>query len=1475
MDTPDPAPTPGTPAPTRRRWPRRVAIGVAVLAVVAGGALWYGGRETTLQLLAQKVANASGGKLKLSGVSGSLYGAMHIGHLEFRTPDQVITADNIDIDWSPAQYLSKGLEVRQLHAASLRVETLRETPPSPMPATLAPPFALHIDDARLGKALFVNKGAVTQIDNIRLRLDGDQRKWVLRDAAAATPWGQVAAQGSIGATRPFKLDASASLTQSRASAGARAAQLKLRAGGDLANTLLDLSGQAGRAAGDAHFVLAPYAEIPLRELKISGSNIDPGFFNPALPTADLSIALAARLDPGRNVTGKVDIVNAGPAGTLDQQRLPLRALRGQLGGNLGALRLTDVLLDFGAAGKFTGSGSMQRGANQKGIGNADFALHTDRFDLKQVYGSMKTTRIAGDLRVATAGDTQTLDARLVDDGMRLSAHATLADNVLQVSDARLSAGKGSVQLAGSATLGGDKPFKAKAAANHFDPSAFGNYPVADINADIDASGALAPALRVAASFALRPSRLFGQPLSGKGRLNADPKHISGVDASLALGQNTVALNGSFGAPGERLLWRLDARQLSAARSDLYGSVIASGALTGTMAAPRTTFVADARGLGWVAAQRKASDSTLHAGGEAWLAGQGTARAVEVKASGSAQRFNPAAFGSPLAGSINGTFDASGRTGADWRGALNLALQPSTLGNSPLWGHATLAADRQHISNAAVDLHLGPNVLAASGSFGTPRDRLDWRIDASQLAALGPGFSGALRGNGTLAGTMAAPALNAALDGQDLRLLGKHTVRLLRASANLSSGQGPNDALASDIQVLDYASGDTRIAQARLQTSGTRAAHTLHASARGDDFDALVDLRGGWTGNAWNGTVNALQNRGSYGFTLGGPVPLRIATAPGAGVMGLAKPEQIALSHAVVRLPSGSISIDSLAKLGPRWNSRGSATGVPLQYLAQFSSAVRDNLQGNLTLGAQWALDLQTASATGGAPALDGMVHVFREQGDLAAGADVPVELGLRQLDVRADVSGGALRTVVQLDGTRAGHARVDATVQLLRGRLDNDSPLRLAANADMRSIAWMATLAGQPGMELDGALALALTSTGTIGAPTLNGNVNGDKLALRWPDQGVRLQNGQLRAVLAGDQLQLQRLSFEGRQGTMTGDGAVRFAGGEATMQLRLVANKLEALSRPDRTVVVSGQATLVRDAKRFALEGSFKADRARLELAPQGRPTLSSDVVVLGRGTGAPAPKKEAEVPLTVDLQADLGDDFHLRGMGIDADLTGKLRLRRVDARPPRVFGTIRALNGNYAAYGQKLAIERATIVFNGPYDNPSLDVLAVRKLPEGEQPSETNVEAGVQVRGTALAPQARLVSTPPVPDSEKLAWLVLGHGLENTTGNEADVLSAAAAALLGGKGGSGGFQSKLAGALGIDELGVRQAAGKASGLESTVVTVGKRISSRAYLSFEQGAATATSLVRLRYKINPRVTLQFQTGTNNALDVLYSWAFD
>jgi translocation and assembly module TamB len=733
--------------------------------------------------------------------------------------------------------------------------------------------------------------------------------------------------------------------------------------------------------------------------------------------------------------------------------------------------------------------------------------------------------------------------------------------------------------------------------------------------------------------------------------------------------------------------------------------------------------------------------------------------------------------------------------------------------------------------------------------------------------------GTIRGSATLGNTLAMATGGSALRGA---VPGAGTAGAAGRGgvAARSNAEATADVpLVSDIEITRYVSPAISLDKARLQTSGTRSAHVLQVSASNPDFDAALRVKGGWADDTWTGSIDTLQNRGRFALTLAAPASLKLKAPDGTGVAGLAKPEQIMLGAATINLPKGSIRIDSLEKAGAAWRSKGQAAGVPVNYLAQLSDAWRDNVRSNMTIGAEWGMNLQAASKTA-PPVLGGMVHVYREQGDLTiTGADLPQPLGLNTLDARADVNDGSLRVQLNVDGTRVGQVRLDGNAQLQDGRLSGDSGFTLTGSANMGSLAWLAPLAGQPGLEIDGTLKLAVNGSGTLGSPQLNGDISGDKLVVNWVDQGIKLRNGQLQARLTGDQLQLQKLAFDGTQGHAQADGWIRYAGNEATMQLKLSADKLEVLSRPDRILVISGLTTLTRDAKRFALDGKFRADRANIELAGADTPTLSDDVVIVGKG--APPVKAAQGMPLNVDVEADLGDNFNLSGKGLEAQLAGSLRIRIADRRPPRVTGNIRVVNGTYAAYGQNLAIERGVINFTGAYDNPGLNILAVRRRPEGEALSETNVEAGVEVRGTALAPAAKLVSTPTVSDSDKLAWLVLGHGIDNAGGNDMALLGTAAGALFGGGGGKG----KLASALGVDELGVGQAAGStagaATGLQNTVVTVGKRISARAYLSFEQGAGTATSLVKLKYKLNPRITLQFQTGTNNALDVLYTWAFD
>ena len=214
---------------------------------------------------------------------------------------------------------------------------------------------------------------------------------------------------------------------------------------------------------------------------------------------------------------------------------------------------------------------------------------------------------------------------------------------------------------------------------------------------------------------------------------------------------------------------------------------------------------------------------------------------------------------------------------------------------------------------------------------------------------------------------------------------------------------------------------------------------------------------------------------------------------------------------------------------------------------------------------------------------------------------------------------------------------------------------------------------------------------------------------------------------------------------------------------------------------------------------------------------------------------------------------------------------------------GAVRSVEGPYNAYGQSLTIERGIVTFGGALDNPALNILAVRKgLP---------VEAGVLISGFALQPRVVLSSTPVVSDAEKLSWLVLGHGIDAASGGDFGVLGAAAGALLS-PGDSAPLQSRIAQMFGLDEITVKSAttstgigttstvggataATAGSGLESTVVAVGKRLSSKLYVSIERSILSVGMVLKLRYQFNRQWSVQTQAGLNNTVDLFYTLSFD
>jgi translocation and assembly module TamB len=230
----------------------------------------------------------------------------------------------------------------------------------------------------------------------------------------------------------------------------------------------------------------------------------------------------------------------------------------------------------------------------------------------------------------------------------------------------------------------------------------------------------------------------------------------------------------------------------------------------------------------------------------------------------------------------------------------------------------------------------------------------------------------------------------------------------------------------------------------------------------------------------------------------------------------------------------------------------------------------------------------------------------------------------------------------------------------------------------------------------------------------------------------------------------------------------------------------------------------------------------------------------------------------LAVDL--DLGDDFQVRGRGLQTRLRGTLALSGQSIRAPRLAGTITTVGGEYRAYNQRLDVERGVLRFTGRIDNPALDILAIR-------PNITQ-RVGVLITGTAQAPFIRLYAEPDLPDAEKLAWLVTGRA-SPSGGAEAALVQEAALALLSSRR-SGGSGSGIAGTLGLDQLSVRR-----DSSEGAVVTLGKQFARNFYASYERSLSGALGTLYIFYDVSRRLTVRAQAGERAGVDLIFTFTFD
>jgi translocation and assembly module TamB len=773
------------------------------------------------------------------------------------------------------------------------------------------------------------------------------------------------------------------------------------------------------------------------------------------------------------------------------------------------------------------------------------------------------------------------------------------------------------------------------------------------------------------------------------------------------------------------------------------------------------------------------------------------------------RFDPSAFGDYPDGKVNGTLELTGRLGDAPRADVRWSVADSILYDLPLETRGSARVAPRRVRDAQAQVRLGEMQLEARGSFGASGDELRFTLQVPELSELASDIAGRLQARGALRGTWETPQAE--------------------LSAQAEALQGP---------------GGIVVERASARFAGTAARHGLSLTAHAYDSDAVAELRGGLDGRTWRGELVSLASSGTVEFQTVAPAPLTLSR------------ERIELGRLEGKLARGRLLVREVVRTRDGVRSSGEFNGLRAGGLLA-AAGLEERVRSTLLLDGDW-----TIAAT---PALEGTLRVRRAQGDITVLGERPIDLGLQAVSIDARFTSAGVAAKIDVAarllsaalGGQIGHAPGAGGLGLGRA-----SPIIVQGNVELASLAVLAGPYVAQG-RVDGKVSADVEASGTLGGPVFAATLRGEALALDLPPYGVYLHDGELLARVEDDVLRVERLAVRGGQGTLSAQGSLPLRLADGNARLAWQAQQFTVLDRREMRLVASGSGEVGFDGRKLLLSGELRADRGSIEYAADQLPKLADDIVIEGarrrtRDTTAP-------LPIALDIYLDLGSDLVVRMRGFDGKLAGRVNLKTSAEGQLLAYGEVRAVNATFFAYGKRLRVDPGILTFDGPLDNPALQITAWRR--------NQAVEAGIQLSGTVRAPRVQLVSQPPVPESERLTWLVLGRAPSDTTRADLGLLQAAAGALLArGDITSMPLDQRLAKTFGLDEISLRGT----GDVESRVVAFGKRVSDKVYVSYEQSISTvASNLVKLDYSISRRWSVRAETGTSSGGGLFYRFSWD
>ncbi|CAD6508589.1 hypothetical protein LMG27952_00197 [Paraburkholderia hiiakae] len=1441
-------------APPPRRGPRlwkalawAIVVPVLVVGLVAG--LLYGVLTTERgTAYAWRVAvKLLDGKLAGRLEGGTLASGVRFTNVSWRGTDgTTLKVDRIGGQWELQGFRQKPWRfvVDYLHAGDIEMRIVpSHEPSSPMklPENLQLPLGLEIRDLQVNK-LTVHEGTSTnEFSRFQFHGRSDGRHHEAAIERLDTPFGAVSARASLDGVRPFTLTGDLGYS---GKVNGEDVQVSANLDGSLEALTAEIEASGMKLTGRAHVEAAPFASVPLQRATLAFDHVNPQAFAPGAPFADL--AVRAQLQP----------VPGGAAGVP-------AAL---------AAASAAAAVSAGTPASVPALASAPAGGAKPDAAAASAASATAA--AARAHSNAAGFTVAGTVSIVNA-KPGAIDAKLLP---LIDAHA---DVVLDAKTQRIPTL--AVRLVKNATITGGGTISGRD----------GRFDLKVAGLDLNAIQSSVRATQFAGPVGVRlngdvqsVTLDLADPkaaLRVQGKVTQDPARLSLNDVRLTSGAGRIDLSGALKHDAsstyqlKAVLTNFDPLTLTSqipARTTAKSAAPAARPRPTHVAQPAAQPAADALNPQRNLALNPALNPSLNPAqsSEQAAAQKRVENARQTQQGGAAQpaaRPGPAArpAGRRIEARVNGTLNASGTLAPTFTTKAEFKLGPSVYDDLPLTGQGLIQLAGSRILPSRANLSIAGNTVELQGSFGARGDRLRFRVDAPQLDRLGFGIAGQLAANGDVTGTFAHPDVS--LDYKaDHVVFGDN--RIGHAEGRALARDGANGALAFSTDASEIAVAGVDITTLTARLDGTRAKHTLTASAKGkvqgQPIDFVVAANGGLQdtreGSRWNGTVTQLENRGVPGVKLQSP----LTVSAGAGHVTLGATRLVGegatldlkgfdLDHGRIR-SAGTLTNVSLARI---MQIRQQFTGVP------------STLRTDLIFDGDWDFSVgQTAT---------GYAQIKRRSGDITTEVGRGfASLGVGELNVRAAFSGGnRLALTAHAQASRVGLLDIDAYTTLAPRdgilTVADEAPIGGTIKANVPSLRTTGGMLG-PTYLLDGHLALQLALGGTVAKPNLTGSLVGDGLSATVVDQGVELKDGVIRIALSQNLVDFQQVEFHGAtSGTLRATGRVRLDNAEPDLTASIVADKLELFASPDRKLSLSGSASIANGGHLggMQIDGKFTVDHALFDMPTSPAPSLGDDVVIVrpdGSTMGGRPPIEETastkpapRFAPRANIDIDLGNDFRFRGLGADLGLAGKIAVNSEPDVPLRAVGNVRVTEGSsYTAFGTKLNIENGFFTFNGPVGNPGINILAMRR--------NQQVEAGVQVTGTVQSPAVRLVSEPNVPDNEKLSWLLFGHGTDQGNNLGQQNAMTTALALLGSAQGK-----RIAQSIGLDEFSIGRS--EVGLTDPEVVMIAKVINQRLVIGYEQGLQTASNAVKATINLSRYWSLVMYTGTFNGADILYTRRFD